>query len=169
MSLNNVLKSDEKNRDVTFDVVRSISIISIVLGWHLLDYLDDISYKTSLIWGSLTYMSLATFSLMSGYFLKRNKIECYADVFRFYKKRFARFWCLFFVASLSLYIASFVAGNPWYPSFINFIMSLFGLSAFFKPLPATLWFMVIMTFFYLITPPSWLLSQEKYKYLCLLL
>ena len=151
-NMNNIMK---KNRDDVFDMARSLSILSIVCGWHLLDYLDNnvLSEGVPVLFSYLTYLSLATFSFMSSFFLKKYKIKTWSDAMSFYKRRFVRFWCLFFFALSSLYMASSAVGSPWCPSFANYLLSLVGLSAFFKPLPATLWYMVIMCFFYIITPP----------------
>lgn len=143
-----------KERDITFDVARAICILEIVCLAHLMDYIDRtiMSERIFSILGYVTTVVLGTFSFISGFFLKKYKIENGYDVGKFFLVRFKRFWILYFIASLLLYVASACVGQPWYPSIPNFILSLIGLSVFFQPLPATLWFMVMMMFFYLITP-----------------
>lgn len=143
-----------KERDLTFDAARAICILEVVCLAHLMDYIDRsiVPERFFIILGYVTVAVLGTFSFISGFFLKKYKIENGADVSKFFFVRFKRFWILYFVASLLLYVASSYVGQPWYPSISNFILSLIGLSVFFQPLPATLWFMVMMMFFYLITP-----------------
>lgn len=143
-----------KERDLTFDVARALCILEIVCLAHLMDYIDRtiVPERFFSILGYVTTAVLGTFSFISGFFLKKYKIEDGSDVGKFFLARFKRFWILYFVASLLLYVASSCVGQPWYPSLSNFILSLIGLSVFILPLPATLWFMVMMMFFYLITP-----------------
>lgn len=143
-----------KQRDLTFDVARAICILEIVCLAHLMDYIDRtiMPERFFSILGYVTAAVLGTFSFISGFFLKKHKIENGSDVGKFFLVRFKRFWILYFFASLSLYVASACVGQPWYPSISNFILSLIGLTVFFQPLPATLWFMVMMMFFYLVTP-----------------
>ena len=143
-----------QERDLTFDVARAICILEIVCLAHMMDYIDRtiVPERFFSILGYVTTAVLGTFSFISGFFLKKYKIENGSDVGKFFLVRIKRFWVLYFVASLLLYVASSLVGQPWYPSIMNFIFSLMGLSVFFQPLPATLWFMVMMMFFYLITP-----------------
>ena len=143
-----------KERDLTFDVARALCILEIVCIAHLMDYIDRtiMPERFFSILGYVTATVLGTFSFISGYFLKKYKIENASDVGKFFLVRFKRFWILYFIASLLLYVASSCVGQPWYLSITNFILSLIGLSVFFRPLPSTLWFMVMLMFFYLITP-----------------
>jgi len=143
-----------KERDLTFDVARALCILEIVCLWHMTDFIDmSLLPEQSLsIFGYVTIVVLGTFSFISGFFLKKYKIVNGSDVGKFFLVRIKRFWILYFIASLLLYVASSCVGQPWYPSISNFVLSLIGLSVFFQPLPATLWFMVMMMFFYLITP-----------------
>lgn len=143
-----------KERDLTFDIARALCILEIVCFWHLTDYIE-LSFIPDRLFSFMSYVTVAvlgTFSFVSGLFLKKYKMERGSDVGKFFIVRFKRFWILYFIASLLLYVASSCVGQPWYPSISNFILSLIGLSVFFQPLPATLWFMVMMMFFYLITP-----------------
>lgn len=143
-----------KERDLTFDVARAICILEIVCLAHLMDYIDRniMPERFFSILKYVTVAALGTFSFISGFFLKKYKIENGSDVGKFFLARFKRLWILYFIASLMLYVASSFVGQPWYPSLSNFMLSLIGMSVFFQPLPATLWFMVMIMFFYLITP-----------------
>ena len=149
-------------RDYLFDVSRALCIIEIVCLWHITNYLDvDISRSFTEIGGCLTIAVLGFFTFMSGYFLKNKKIENANDIICFYYARIKRFWLLYFIASSVLYATSTLAGQPWYPSFTNFVLSLFGLTIFIMPLPPTLWYMVMLIFFYILTP--FLLFVRHYK------
>ena len=141
-------------RDITFDVVRALCIIEIVCFWHATNYINSgfISESSMTIFSYVTTSILGTFTFMSGFFLKKYQINSFTDVRSFLIIRFKRFWLLYFISSFTLYAASLYAGQPWYPTLSNFILSLFGLTCFFQPLPPTLWFMVMMMLFYLITP-----------------
>lgn len=159
-----------KNRDLTFDIVRALCILDIVCLLHLSNYIDT-NFAPRGFWTSISYASqiiLGTFAFISGYFLKKYKIETFSDIKRFYINRVKRFWILYFIASLTLYLASSFAGQPWYPSIPNFVLSLFGLTIFFQPLPATLWYMVMIMFFYMITPIFLCLQDLKKRSLLLL-
>ena len=143
-----------KERDLTFDVARALCILEIVCFWHMTDYIDMslVPERFFSTFGYVTVAVLGTFSFISGFFLKKYKMENGSDVGKFFLMRIKRFWILYFVASLLIYVASSCVAQPWYSSISNFILSIIGLSVFFQPLPATLWFMVMMMFFYLITP-----------------
>ena len=143
-----------KERDLTFDVARALCILEIVCFWHMTDYIDMslVPERFFSTFGYVTVAVLGTFSFISGFFLKKYKMESCSDVGKFFLMRIKRFWILYFIASLLLYVASSCVAQPWYSSISNFILSIIGLSVFFQPLPATLWFMVMMMFFYLITP-----------------
>ena len=159
-----------KNRDLTFDIVRAVCILDIVCLLHLSNYIDT-SFAPKNFWNCIGYASqivLGAFAFISGYFLKKYKIETFSDIKRFYINRIKRFWILYFIASLTLYLASSFAGQPWYPSILNFVLSLFGLTIFFQPLPATLWYMVMIMFFYMITPIFLCLQDLKKRSLLLL-
>jgi len=143
-----------KKRDITFDIVRSICILWIVGALHVTTYIDT-SFISLSLWKILvyvTYGSLGTFTFVSGYFLKKKKMESFDDLKRFYFSRFQRFWVPFFISALSLYIIGAIVGKPWFASFFHFVLSLVGLDIFYKPMPGTLWYMVMLLFFYIITP-----------------
>ena len=154
-------------RDVTFDVVRAICIVEVVCFWHLTNYIDNsfISESAFYVFGWMTTIVMGTFAFMSSYFLKRKKMETRKDVWDFYVARFKRFWVLYFIASILLYLASSLAGQPWYTSFGNFVLSLLGLTMFFQPMPPTLWYMVMLMFFYMLTPPILFIKDVKLKML----
>ena len=142
------------DRDLTYDIVRSFCILEIVGFWHLQDYREPMLVTDSIntYGGIVTQGVLGAFTLMSSVFLSKYKIVSLGDYKDFYYKRLKRFFFPFFLPSLSLYIASSIVGECWYSSFGNFLLSIAGLTAFFLPQPATLWYMSMLIFFYSITP-----------------
>ena len=148
-------------REVCFDVARAICIVWVVCLLHLTTYIET-SWIPGNVWSLLldvTYASLGTFAFISGYFLKNKRMESLEDLKRFYISRLKRFWIPFFVSALSLWIIGAEVGKPWFTSPMNFILSILGLSMFKRPMPSTLWYMVMMVFFYLITP-LWLYKRN---------
>lgn len=141
-------------RDTTFDIARAICALYIVCFWHALDYLDPgfLSERARQVFSALAQVALGSFTFMSAYFLKRYEIRSGGDVLKFYEGRLKRFWPLYFIASLLLYLGGSLHGAAWYPSFTDFFLSLLGLPFFVNPLPRTMWYMAILMFFYWITP-----------------
>lgn len=123
------------NRNVSLDIVRALCVLEIVAFWHSQDYIDvsGCSAGFFVFGGYLTLGVLSTFAFLSGFFLSKYQFGSIKDVWFFYKKRLERFWFLFFVASLLLYVTSYIAGDCWYKSPMNFINSLLGLTVFAPP------------------------------------
>lgn len=142
------------SRDLTFDIVRTICILEIVGFWHLQDYRNPVLYTRYIDFygGVLTQGVLATFTLMSSIFLGRSSVHSIYEVGRFWVKRLKRFFPLFFLSSILLYVASSIVGECWYTGFNNFVLSLVGLTNFLPPQPATMWYMSMLIFLYFITP-----------------
>lgn len=139
-------------RDIALDIVRVICTLWIVCVWHLSSYSDSWDISQSIICQNLTRASLFCFMFLSGYLLKKYRFECLYDVGVFYKKRFLRFYPLFFVSALLLFLVSNAIGKPWFNSNSQFVLCVLGLSSFSMPQPPTLWFMSMLMFFYIITP-----------------
>ena len=127
------------------DLLRVLCIIWIVVIWHGNDYLPiDYHYNESAVYlDHVTTMVLALFSLLSGMLLSKYRFASCEDVELFYKKRFSRFYVLFFIAVLSFYLLGFY----------TFKTSIkFGVSVYWGQKPFTLWYMSMLMTFYLITP-----------------
>lgn len=146
-----------KKRDLSFDIVRTLCIIEIIGFWHLLDYINPSLYNSNAdileyYGGIITQGVLATFTLMSSIFLGRYEISNIGEISTFIRKRLKRFFPLFFLSSLFLFVASTAVGECWYKDFVNFVNSLFGITNFCPPQPPTMWYMSMLIFLYLITP-----------------
>lgn len=142
----------EGKRDIALDIVRDICSFWIVCVWHLSNYSDSWELSHNVFCLDITYASLFCFMFLSGYFIKKYKFANPQDIGKFYRKRFIRFYPLFFISSLSLLLVSSIIGKPWFCSNFQFLLCVSGLASFHMPQPPTLWFMSMLMFFYIITP-----------------
>ena len=140
-------------RDYALDIVRVICTFWIIGVWHLCNYCESTTFiSSSTLCSNVTITVLSCFMFLSGYLLKKYEFCKKTDVLAFYKKRFFRFWILFFVASSALYVAGEFIGSKWFVSFLQYFFTIIGISSFFSPHPPTLWFMSMVMLFYIITP-----------------
>lgn len=70
----------------------------------------------------------------------------------FYKKRMKRFYLLFFISCLSIYIASVVFHQEGIVSVWQLLFTLTGINCFIGNMPPTIWYFSMLIIFYLITP-----------------
>ena len=90
------------NRLIEFDFCRSICVLWIVGFWHLQYYLApefQLEGNTWEICRVLTNGVLATFTFLSGFFLKKYTFSNINDVYDFYKKRLVRFYPLYAIST----------------------------------------------------------------------
>lgn len=137
-------------RDFAFDLLRTICSLWIVGCWHLLDYLPNDAHFE--IGDSITTTALAAFIFMSGFFLQKYTFVDLNDCYSFYKKRFLRFYILYTLSIVTLIVGGVIVGNSWFASKEQIMLSFLGLSTVFTPSPATIWFMSMLMFFYILTP-----------------
>ncbi len=131
------------NRIIGFDIARAVSIIWVVL-YHSLDY-SNLWYQHSAV-KTLTYASLAIFTFLSGFLLaSRYNFEGVDCLKKFYKKRLVRFYPLFLISSILLFLIGF---NTWFDT----AKGLLGLSPFWTPHPRTMWYCAMLISLYLLTP-----------------
>ncbi len=139
-------------RNLGIDLLRSISILYIVGFWHLLDYTNAISNDNNVITYRITLIILATFVLISGYFLGSKYNNRY-NLIAFYKKRFIRIYPPYFVAIIIFTILGL-------SDVTTSIKAILAVSMFIRPAPRTLWFITMLLFFYLISPLCISLSRQ---------
>lgn len=136
------LNNPSKNRIRSIDIARVLCLFWIVGIWHFINYFD-FRYKEELLdCSGITAGVLSCFTFLSGLFLGKKEMT----PVDFYKKRFARFYPLYFISALSLFLVG------WFDSFKQFIYTILGLSSFVLPQPKTLWYFSMLMVFYLITP-----------------
>lgn len=142
-------------RILEFDVLRSLAVIWIIAIWHLANYFNAHSFLGEItnneLCRNVTYIMLSLFMFLSGLFTN-TKFENINDVKGFYLKKVKRFYPLYVLATLTLYITPTPHDMSFYTSLGQLIMSLFGVSTLLNNAPSTLWFMDMLLFFIMITP-----------------
>lgn len=135
------------DRNVRYDIARSISILWIVVVFHLSAYLGKTyNLNNNLACNELTWAALGCFSFISGLFIGKKSLSGIGEILLFYKKRLLRIYPLFFISAISLYLIS-------YNGLTETVHGLLGISAFTGKQPLTLWYISMILFFYLISPP----------------
>lgn len=146
-----------RNRNVVIDGVRSLCAIYIISFWHLTDYLPNrMGVANNDLLSSFatigTIISLAGFSFISGFCLSKYKFNSIHDFLPFYTKRLKRFYPLFLLSAISLYLGGIFTEHTWYISTWQFVSTIIGVNLFFPPITMTLWYISMIMFFYFITP-----------------
>lgn len=142
-----------RNKDI--DIMRAFCAIYIISFFHLNGYFKDeylFAGNWVIISKMMTIISLGGFTFISGFCLSKYSFNNYRDVWIFYKRRLSRFYVLYFLAALTLYLTKFFIEKGWYLNDTQFLLSLVGLSSFYDPIPHTLWYFAMIMFFYFITP-----------------
>lgn len=138
-------------RNVGLDMAKCISTLWIVGVWHLTGYLNS-TVADSNVCGAITMTVLFCFMFVSGMLMHKYEFKDWNSVKVFYFKRFWRFWILFFISSVTLYLAGVVVHKEWFVSMQQLILTICGLSSVFPPIPGTIWFMSMLMLFYILTP-----------------
>ena len=147
-------------RILGFDIARVFSILYIIGYYHVLNY-TGMSNDHPVI-KTFTYSSLCIFTFISAFLLtSKYKFANKEEILLFYKKRILRFYPLFFLASISLFLAGTNSG-------ISTLKGLLGISPFFKPHPSTMWYCAMLISLYVLTP-FWAMGGWKNKLLKFLL
>lgn len=138
----------KNSRLIEFDFCRSICVLWIVAFWHLQYYLAPEFQLEGKIWEIcrvLTNGVLATFTFLSGFFLKKYTFSNINDVIDFYKKRLIRFYPLYAISTVLMVILCGGGLN-------KLIASLLGYALFTNSSLQTLWYFNMLIIFYAITP-----------------
>lgn len=146
-------------RDLSFDIARSLSVLWVVGVWHLWCYDRSVDYVTVATY-CITDIFLGCFFFISGYMLSKYTISTIRDALYFYKKRLLKFWFLYFISLLSIYLAGIILNEPSM-SLRQYLLALVGLASFSSPHVGTFWFMTMIMFFYIITP-FFLYCRDRY-------
>ncbi len=141
-----------KKRINYFEICRALCMLWIVAFWHGRAYIDGFPEFGSLIWNDLTVGALSTFVFLSGYLNGSKTIQTRHDVIEFYRRRVISLYIPFFIAAVSMLMLYYFFGAQLMTSVKQLLLSLFGLSLIIQPAPSTLWFVVMLIVYYLITP-----------------
>ena len=139
-------------RDSGLDVARALCALWVVGFWHLVCYITPPYNAYTPVGQCVTDVFMACFMLISGYVLNRYTFTNIYDVKNFYLKRIVRFYILFMLSSVSLYVANLYIGSPMFYDFSHLILNLLGLTTIFPPHAGMLWFMSMIMLFYILTP-----------------
>lgn len=137
-----------KPRIIQFDFIRGLCMLYIVGFYHLNNYLHpDLWFSgiMSEIVESMTTAVLATFTFISGYMLRRYEVRSWDDVKGFYRKRLLRFYPLFILSAVGLYILR-------YTDLQQLILGISGFALFTEAPIKTLWYISILMLLYAVTP-----------------
>lgn len=135
-------------RIIQFDFIQTACMLYIVGFYHLNNYLHPDLWFSGLTSASVETMTtavLATFTFISGYMLRRYDFRSLNDVNVFYRKRLIRFYPLFVLSAIGLYIMR-------YAYFQQLILGISGLALFTDTPIKTLWFISMLMLLYAITP-----------------
>jgi peptidoglycan/LPS O-acetylase OafA/YrhL len=135
-----------KKRNISIDLLRSISILYIVGFWHLLNYTTAFPCYNNFITLRITNIILGLFIFISGYFIGLSHYNTRQETpFSFYKKKIIRIYPLYILAIIIFTILNLSSG--W-----TSLKAIFAISMFVQPAPNTLWFITMLLFFYLLSP-----------------
>lgn len=152
-------------RILEYDILRSLAVMWIVAVWHFANYFSTDSLFGGItnddICRTITYVMLSLFMFLSGLFTN-TRFEKKEDVKEYYLKKAKRFYPLYVLAALSLYITTIPHNISFYSSPTQLIMSMFGIATLLNRAPSTLWFMDMLLFLILITPMlAWKFNKKR--------
>lgn len=145
-----IAKNSAKPRIKFLDCSRALCMLWIVGIWHMQEYMG-LNFQNP-ITKNVKAGVLATFTLISGYFIGKNKFEGKENILRFFKKRFLRIYPLFFLSCTAFYVMNLLFHASFISSFKQYLLTIAGLSCIITPAPLTVWYVSMLLFFYAITP-----------------
>ena len=135
-----------ENRNIGIDLLRGLCIIYIVCFWHMLNYTNAVPNYNNIVTYRITWIILATFVFISGYFIGQGAFEIKKQyIVSFYTKKVIRIYPLY-LSSIMLFM---------YLGLLDLktsIKAILMVSMFLRPSPPTLWFVTMIMTFYIISP-----------------
>jgi surface polysaccharide O-acyltransferase-like enzyme len=104
-------------RNEVIDIIRAICAIYIIAIFHLNSYyIEEYLFTGNWVVVSkmLTIISLGGFTFISGFCLSKYRFIELRDVRDFYKRRLSRFYFLYFMAAITLFMMKFIIGKGWF-------------------------------------------------------
>ena len=144
---------NKANERITYlDVARSIAVLWIVGYWHLRVYCGkDYIHPSISLPGDrwITNVVLGLFMFISGILISKYTFDHFkTDCISFYKKRLTRFYLLYAISIILLYMMGY---NSLFGR-LSLLTSLSMTSTYLPPQPRTLWFFSMIASFYVFTP-----------------
>jgi peptidoglycan/LPS O-acetylase OafA/YrhL len=154
--------TDVAGRNIAADYLRVVSILYIVGIWHLF---GEYGHPADWLFKNrpaehITVLSLATFCLLSGFFLAGHRISSLADARQFYASRFLAIYGPLVLASLLFLIVGLSHSNAT-------IKGMFLIGMLYEPSAHTLWFANMIVLFYLLAPALIALCRRTSAFLAL--
>jgi peptidoglycan/LPS O-acetylase OafA/YrhL len=150
------MKEQINDRNVGIDLLRGLSILYIIGFWHMLNYTEAIPHYNNIITYRITWVGLATFVFISGYYIGGKQTGFTKNnLVSFYKKRLLRIFPLYIlaIAIFTLFGLSDIETS---------LKAAFAMSMFLTPAPPTLWFITMLLVFYTLAP-GLIIFCKKYK------
>ncbi len=142
----------KKKRIAFLDTARSLSMIWVIAVIHMSAYVRQQQIVPHEYLRCISICALSLFTFISGYFLS-GKTESLSDIGKFYCKRLKRFFPLFLLSAVSLYILHLTVRKFSHVTSVDqLIYTVTGTACFINKAPATLWYISMLMFFYLLTP-----------------
>lgn len=133
-------------KSVAVDLIRGVSILYIVGYWHLFDYTAAFPASRNPFTQCATVVALSLFVFLSGFLLAggvgSKKLPSAAQ---FFKTRFLKIYPPFAVAALAFFVFHWI-------NFATLLRTLSLVSMFWGPPAPTIWFIGMISIFYLLTP-----------------
>ena len=142
---------------VSIDYMKALSMLYIVAFWHMLDYIDSPAQYANFWTRAIVKIVLGLFVFISGYLSGGVKSQSLSPL-DFYRKRLIRIYPLYALAIGLFYLFEINGGR-------TSILALLGVSMYYGPPPATLWFITMIVVFYLLTPFLLKLANKPLLYL----
>lgn len=139
------------NRIEFLDTARALCCLWIVGVWHVEPYLLNPFLIHNEYTEPITVSVLASFTIISGYFLGGG-ISSRNEVVLFYKKRVQRFYPLFLVSCITLYIMHLLQCGDFIVDIKQLIFTITGVVCLTDSYPLTIWYFSMLILFYAVTP-----------------
>lgn len=148
-----ISKAMSSKREISLDFARAISMLWVVGFWHLVGSYDEKLSLTSLGWAdNITTIAMSVFFFISGLFMGQKKYETKNDIRSFYKSRLTRFYFLFVISVVTMYVGGLVMPHQMISSTRQLFLTLLGVTTFFPPQAGQFWFISMLIIFYALTP-----------------
>lgn len=141
-----------QKRILYLDIARVIAVLWIVGYYHLRVYVGPSYYIRE---GSVSFygdkiiiiIMLSLFMFLSGFFMSSYTFDNFKrDSWTFYQKRLKRFYVLYAISAVLLYLIG------WNNGIGRLLTTLTATSSYILPQPSTLWFLSMLASFYFLTP-----------------
>ena len=149
-----------KERDGWADSLRAVCMLWIICVAHMDEYLgcDWSSFPILLI----TRAILATFTFLSGYYMSKKDLSDLSKIMEFYCDRYRKIYIPYLISCCLMFLLHYLIDLKCISSWRQFIKALLGISMLLGNPPSTIWYVLMLVIFYLITP---LLLRQRSKYI----